>query len=168
VVLDRFSRIAQSLKDYQADISHFSAISDLVHSAQSVFNDVHTPCLLHSDLWTFNLLVTRKQGRPLISGVLDTERAWWGDPLADWIMFLWSIRSEEAHWQQQLAAFHNGYGPLGNGETMQFRQEVYKAMHIGSSAAWGVRHGNREDVERARQDLLKISRTLPALLDQTI
>jgi aminoglycoside phosphotransferase (APT) family kinase protein len=165
VVLDRFSRIAQSLKDYQADISHFSAIFDLVRSAQSVFNDVHTPCLLHGDLWTFNLLVTRKHGRPLISGVLDTERAWWGDPLADWIMFLLSIRSEEGHWQQQLVAFRNGYGPLRKGETMQFRQEVYKAMHIGSSVVWGVRHGNREDVERARQDLLKIARTLPALLD---
>jgi aminoglycoside phosphotransferase (APT) family kinase protein len=164
VILDRYSRITQSLQDYHVEISHFSTISDIVSSAQSVLNDVRTPHLLHGDLWTFNLLVTRQNGRPLITGVLDTERAWWGDPLADWIMFLLSIRSRETQWHQRLAAFNNGYGDLGKSETVQFCQEVYKAMHIGSSAVWGAKHGNQEDVERARQDLSRIARLLPKLL----
>jgi len=164
VILDRFSQITQSLQAYHVEISHFSTISDIVISARSVLNDVRTSRLLHGDLWTFNLLVTRQNGRPLITGVLDTERAWWGDPLADWIMFLLSIRSGEMQWQQRLAAFNNEYGVLGNSETMQFRQEVYKAMHIGSSAVWGVKHGNQEDVERARQELSAIAHLLPKLL----
>jgi len=46
------------------------------------------PNLLHGDLWTFNLLVAHSNDRPAITGVLDTDRAWWGDPMADWIMFL--------------------------------------------------------------------------------
>ncbi len=165
VILDRFSRITQSLQDGHAEISQFSTISDIVSSAQSVFNDVHTPRLLHGDLWTFNLLVTRRDGRPLITGVLDTERAWWGDPFADWIMFLLSIRSEETQWQQPLAAFNHGYGTLEESGTRQFRQEIYKAMHIGSSAVWAAKHGIQEDIERARQDLERIARLLPALLD---
>jgi aminoglycoside phosphotransferase (APT) family kinase protein len=164
VIVDRFSRITQSLQDYHVEISHFSTISDIVSSAQSVLNEVRTPHLLHGDLWTFNLLVTRQNGRPLITGVLDTERAWWGDPLADWIMFLLSIRSREIQWQQRLAAFNNGYGVLGKSETVLFRQEIYKAMHIGSSAVWGAKHGIQEDVERARQDLSRIARLLPTLL----
>ncbi|HKG54384.1 MAG TPA: aminoglycoside phosphotransferase family protein [Anaerolineales bacterium] len=165
VVLDRFSRIARSLKDFQIEISYFSTISNMVSSARSAFDDIHTPRLLHGDLWTFNLLITHKNGRPLITGVLDTERAWWGDPLVDWIMFLLSIRSEESQWQPRLAAFNHGYGALGKSATARFRQEVYKAMHIGASAVWAAHHGNREDVARARQDLSRIAPLLPKLLD---
>jgi aminoglycoside phosphotransferase (APT) family kinase protein len=165
VVLDRFSRIARSLRGYHIEISHFSTISEIVSSAQSVLDDIRTPRLLHGDLWTFNLLVTRKNGKPFITGVLDTERAWWGDPLVDWIMFLLSIRSEERYWQSRLAAFYSGYGTLGENETTQFRQEVYKAMHVGSSAVWATRHGNQEDIQRAHQDLSRIAMVLPKLLD---
>lgn len=165
VILDRFSRIARSLQGYHIELSHFSTISDIVNSAQSVLDDIRTPRLLHGDLWTFNLLVTRKNGKPFITGVLDTERAWWGDPLVDWIMFLLSIRSEEMYWQSRLAAFYSGYGALGESKTTQFRQEVYKAMHVGSSAVWAARHGNQEDIQRAHQDLGRIAMVLPKLLD---
>lgn len=162
VILDRFSRIAQSLKEYQADTSDFSTISHFVKSAQSMFNNIQMPCLLHGDLWTFNLLLTRKDGRPLITGVLDTERAWWGDPLADWIMFLLSIRNEEEEWQGRISAFHRGYGVLEKSASIQFRQEVYKAMHVGSSVVWAAKHGNREDVERGHRDLERIAGLLQA------
>jgi aminoglycoside phosphotransferase (APT) family kinase protein len=123
LLLDRFSRLAQSLKDYQADISYFSTIFELVKSAPFMFKGIDTPRLLHGDLWTFNLLVTRKDGRPLISGVLDTERAWWGDPFADWLMFLLSIRSGEEEWQERISSFHKGYGVLEKSSNMQFRQK---------------------------------------------
>lgn len=163
VVLDRFFRIAGSFRDYHVEISHFSTISDIVSSARSVLDGIRTPSLLHGDLWTFNLLVTRKDGKPYITGVLDTERAWWGDPLADWIMFLLSIRSEEKHWQPRVTAFDRGYGELERSESTRFRQEVYKAMHIGSSALWAAQHGNQEDIQRARQDLSRIAALLPTL-----
>lgn len=163
VVLDRFFRIAGSFRDYHVEISHFSTISDIVSSARSVLDDIRTPSLLHGDLWTFNLLVTRKDGKPYITGVLDTERAWWGDPLADWIMFLLSIRSDEKQWQPRVAAFDRGYGALERSESTRFRQEVYKAMHIGSSALWAAQHGNQEDIQRARQDLSRIAALLPTL-----
>ena len=165
VVSDRFSKIAQSLQIYHVEIPDFSTISDIVSSSDSVFNDIHVSHLLHGDLWTFNLLVKRKNGRPLISAVLDTERAWWGDPLADWIMFLLSIRSGEPQWKPQLASFNYGYGAVEKNETIQFRQEIYKAMHIGSSAVWAARHGNQEDIQRAHQDLSRIAGLLPKLLD---
>ena len=165
VILDRFSRIAQSLKEYDADLPSFATITNLVNSTPSIFNEVHTPSLLHGDLWTFNLLVRRENGSPLITGVLDTERAWWGDPLADWIIFCLSIRNEEQERQDRIAAFHKGYGMLEKSPAMQFRQEVYNAMDVGSSVVWGVRHGNRADIERGRQDLERIAGLLPKLLN---
>ena len=165
VILDRLSRIAQSLKEYDADLPSIAIITDLVNSTPSIFNEVHTPGLLHGDLWTFNLLVTRENGRLLITGVLDTERAWWGDPLADWIMFCLSIRNGEEEWQDRIAAFHKGYGMLEKSPAMQFRQEAYNAMDVGSSVVWGARHGNRADIERGRQDLERIGSLLLKLLN---
>jgi aminoglycoside phosphotransferase (APT) family kinase protein len=120
--------------------------------------------LLHGDLWTFNLLVAPTGGGRRITGVLDTERAWWGDPLADWIIFLLSLRSEERQWVQRVAAFQDGYGTIAKSTSARFRLETYKAMHIGSSAVWGLRHGQPGDVERAREDLNNIASTLPTLL----
>jgi aminoglycoside phosphotransferase (APT) family kinase protein len=157
VILDRFSRISHDLKEYHATIPRFSAIADIVSRSSATFDEVRTPCLLHGDLWTFNLLIARDPGGPRIVSVLDTERAWWGDPLADWIMFLLSIRKEEAVWKPRVAAFQAGYGASPPTATMQFRQEVYKAMHIALSAVWSARHGNREDIGRANQDLDRIT-----------
>ncbi len=43
---------------------------------------VRVPCLVHFDLWDGNVLVDL-DGRPRISGVIDGERAMWGDPVMD-------------------------------------------------------------------------------------
>lgn len=164
VILDRFSRIAQSLLDHHLEVSAFATISDIVSSNRSVLNEVQKPHLLHGDLWTFNLLVIRKNEKPVITGVLDTERAWWGDPMADWIMFLLAIRREETEWQQRLSAFYDGYGTPESSVAVQYRQEVYKALHIGTCAVGSARNGNQEDVARARRDLRGIAQLLPQLL----
>lgn len=45
----------------------------------AVLEDVRRPALVHFDLWAGNILVS--DGR--ITGVVDGERAFWGDPLAE-------------------------------------------------------------------------------------
>jgi len=163
LILDRFAKISESLMIYKLEIPAFANISDIVHANASLLDEIQTPSLLHGDLWTFNLLIGQDAGEPAITGVLDVERAWWGDPLADWIMFLLAIRSNETEWQGQLSAFNEGYGMFDRNRTTQFRQEVYKAMHIGSSVIWATRHGDTESILRARRELGEIAQVLPTL-----
>ena len=163
-ILNRFSRIARSMLDNQLDTSAFSSIMDVVSANTLLFDEIKISHLLHGDLWTFNLLVTRRGKKSTIVGVLDADRAWWGDPLADWIMFLLNIRQQEPEWQQPLSAFFDGYGKPDHCAAAQFRQESYIAMHIGTSAVGSARDGNEEDIARAYRDLDQISRSLPALL----
>jgi aminoglycoside phosphotransferase (APT) family kinase protein len=163
MILDRLARILESMATYQLEITAFSAVSDITHANAALLDEIHKPHLLHGDLWTFNLLVTRGNDRPTITGVLDADRAWWGDPMADWIMFLLAIRSDEPEWRQRLSAFYERYGASERGEAAQFRQEVYKAMHIGTCAVWSARNGNKEDIARAHRELRKIAQTLPRL-----
>ncbi|MFJ6695327.1 phosphotransferase family protein [Streptomyces sp. NPDC091272] len=55
----------------------------LVSRWGALLDEVTVPTLVHFDLWDGNVLLTERNGRPEISGLIDGERAFWGDPLAD-------------------------------------------------------------------------------------
>ncbi|MFH9138357.1 phosphotransferase family protein [Streptomyces sp. NPDC017524] len=50
-----------------------------------VLDDVTRPALVHFDLWPGNLLVTGDPGSRTIGGIIDGERMFWGDPVADFV-----------------------------------------------------------------------------------
>ncbi|TPQ18014.1 phosphotransferase family protein [Streptomyces sporangiiformans] len=56
-------------------------------SAYDALDEVVEPCLVHFDLWRGNILVERPEstGSPRIGGLIDGERMFWGDPLADFV-----------------------------------------------------------------------------------
>ncbi|HNB53002.1 MAG TPA: aminoglycoside phosphotransferase family protein [Anaerolineales bacterium] len=164
VILERFIRISQSMEHYQVKIPAFERISRTVQANTLLLDEIVLPRLLHGDLWTFNLLVTRTPTGPQITGVLDADRAWWGDPMADWIMFLFSLRQEDPEWTERITAFNEGYGPLETVPTtesaIQFRQTIYKAMHIGMAAIWGAKREKQSDVTRATMELQQLAQVL--------
>jgi aminoglycoside phosphotransferase (APT) family kinase protein len=160
MISDRLARIAESMLAYQLEATAFTAISDVANTNTSLLDEIDTPHLLHGDLWTFNLIVRRDNDNPIITGVLDADRAWWGDPMADWIMFLLTIRQDKPEWQQRLCAFYDGYGTPKSSGAAQFRQKIYKAMHIGDAAVWCSRNGDEEGIVRAYRELSEIAQRL--------
>ncbi|MFB6847394.1 phosphotransferase family protein [Streptomyces sp. NPDC056373] len=66
-------------------------------SAYGALDEVTRPCLVHFDLWRGNILVDRVDGRARIGGLIDGERMFWGDPLADFVSLalLGDIRKDE-------------------------------------------------------------------------
>jgi aminoglycoside phosphotransferase (APT) family kinase protein len=56
-------------------------------SAYDALDEVTVPRLVHFDLWQGNILVERPEGggEPRIGGLIDGERMFWGDPLADFV-----------------------------------------------------------------------------------
>src|ERR1700722_5728210 len=54
--------------------------------ARAAFLDeVTTPVLVHFDLWDGNILVEPNSAGHRISALIDAERAFWGDPLAEFV-----------------------------------------------------------------------------------
>jgi fructosamine-3-kinase len=51
----------------------------------AVLDEVTTPVLVHFDLWDGNILVESNSGGRRIGALIDAERAFWGDPLAEFI-----------------------------------------------------------------------------------
>jgi len=66
-----------------------------------VFAEVARPQLVHWDLWAGNIFVALDGNLPKITGIIDFERALWGDPL---------MESYVGKLQQGLSAYMAGYG----------------------------------------------------------
>ncbi|MFE3515396.1 phosphotransferase family protein [Streptomyces sp. NPDC059166] len=59
------------------------AIRSVLAGASDVLDEVTRPALVHFDLWQGNVLVTGEPGALRVGGVIDGERMFWGDPVAD-------------------------------------------------------------------------------------
>ncbi|MFC7329743.1 phosphotransferase family protein [Marinactinospora rubrisoli] len=60
-------------------------VAELVHGQADLLDEVGTPVLVHFDLWPGNILVDTTDRGPVISGLVDGERCFWGDPLAEMV-----------------------------------------------------------------------------------
>lgn len=58
-------------------------IREVLAGASDALDEVVRPALVHFDLWQGNLLVAGEPGERRIGGVIDGERMFWGDPVAD-------------------------------------------------------------------------------------
>ncbi|MCX4885743.1 phosphotransferase family protein [Streptomyces sp. NBC_00847] len=73
-------------------------VARTVRHACPALDAVTVPNLVHFDLWRGNILVDRAAGEPRIGGLIDGERMFWGDPLADFVSLalLGDIKKDEA------------------------------------------------------------------------
>ncbi|MCX5411081.1 phosphotransferase family protein [Streptomyces sp. NBC_00059] len=58
-------------------------VREVFAGAADVLDEVVRPALVHFDLWQGNLLVTGEPGARRFGGIIDGERMFWGDPVAD-------------------------------------------------------------------------------------
>lgn len=96
----------------------------LLDRHRGVLDEIRVPRLLHGDLWTVNLILAESADRPIVTGIVDNDRTWWGDPESDWPIFMARRRPGT-----ERDAFWRTYGPLGVGRAAEWRQRVYLARH---------------------------------------
>ncbi len=77
----------EEVATYRELLPHFSATLD----------QVKTPSLLHGDLWPRNVIIDGEGADIHLKAVFDAERAFWGDPVSDWVLILYGV--PEAFWQ---------------------------------------------------------------------
>jgi aminoglycoside phosphotransferase (APT) family kinase protein len=116
------------IDDVLADASRFAVklprppeqLRQLVLERFELLDAVKTPRLIHFDLWDGNILV--ENGR--ITGLVDGERAFWGDPVAEFV----SLTLFSTSMDPDLSA---GYGELELGERLSlYRIYLYLIMLI--------------------------------------
>ncbi|MEU0167569.1 aminoglycoside phosphotransferase family protein [Streptomyces iakyrus] len=94
-------------------------------SAYGALDEVTAPCLVHFDLWPGNILVDRADGAARIGGLIDGERMFWGDPLADFVSLalLGDIRNDG----EFLAGYREAGGRVRFDTPARLRLALYRA-----------------------------------------
>jgi aminoglycoside phosphotransferase (APT) family kinase protein len=159
-VIDRLERALLAAQERQFEIPYLASILERIQIHPQPLDEIQVPRLLHGDLWSFNIMITQKANKPAIAGILDADRAWWGDPMADWTMFILKhAEPDEGH-----SHFWKTYGRLENTPGSICRAYVYDAMHAGTAFIWATQHQDDETVLRAQGTLSEVAAALPHCL----
>nr|WP_307128894.1 aminoglycoside phosphotransferase family protein [Streptomyces sp. B1I3] len=101
-------------------------IRALLAAAAPVLDEVTRPALVHFDLWQGNLLVTGGPGARRIGGVVDGERMFWGDPVAELVSTSLFGDPEADH--DFLAGYADAAGgPLAFTPSVRLRLALYRS-----------------------------------------
>jgi len=120
-----FTDAAEDLRDADLDAADAHRLAEAAARHRGVLDEITEPRLLHGDLWTVNVLLDPAAPEPVITGVLDCDRGWWGDPLADWTIYRASLRKGA-----ERAAFFDHYGQLPATGDAELRARFYLARHL--------------------------------------
>ena len=138
----RHDVFCDEVERYQRYLAHFVETLDQVKTAK----------LLHGDLWPRNVIIDGAGEDIHLKAVFDGERAFWGDPVSDWVLILYGV--PDAFWQ--------GYGdnPLKASEPA--RIAIYKGMYFILNILEAVRF--QESVEQPVTRLSMVNNELEKLL----
>ncbi|MFJ9640996.1 phosphotransferase family protein [Streptomyces sp. NPDC101178] len=101
-------------------------IRTVLAQAAPVLGDVTRPALVHFDLWQGNLLVTGEPGARAVGGIIDGERMFWGDPVADFVSLALFGELEED--REFLAGYAEGSGlAVEFSDSVRLRLALYRS-----------------------------------------
>jgi aminoglycoside phosphotransferase (APT) family kinase protein len=114
------------------DAEHYGAelplpaarIRDLLAEAGDVLTDVTRPALVHFDLWQGNLLLDGEAGARTLSGVIDAERMFWGDPVAEFVSL--ALFDDIEHDDAFLTGYAAGGGEVTFTDSVRLRLHLYR------------------------------------------
>ncbi len=127
--------LAADLDEQGIVVAGLARFRHSLRDARHRFDAIDVPRLVHGDLWTRNVLVDCGPQGWHITALLDTERAFYGDPAAEWIFGFIDIPQ----------AFWEGYGSSlderGLDRNALWRRRVYQARGALSMMLEGARFG---------------------------
>ncbi|MFJ1893034.1 phosphotransferase family protein [Streptomyces sp. NPDC088170] len=126
-----------------------AAVRDLLAAASPVLDDITRPALVHFDLWQGNLLVDGGPGARTIGGIVDGERMFWGDPVADFVSL--ALFGDVAEDPDFLAGYAEGSGrPVVFDASVRLRLALYRCyLYLIMLVETVPRRASREDREWA-------------------
>ncbi|MER5440823.1 aminoglycoside phosphotransferase family protein [Streptomyces sp. NPDC002790] len=149
-VITSLEEIATDLESLALESSDIRKVAALAGHSHTILDEVTDPRLLTGDLWTVNALLDPSASEPTITGVLDFDRTWFGDPAADWTIRMARSKSDERQ------AFFEPYGALDDTPAAQWRALVYEARHLGALRLERHRLGKTDAVRESFDAVAKV------------
>ena len=101
--------VFEEMREYQSLLPRYRSLLDSVTESR----------LCHGDLWPRNVIINNTTAGYEIKAVIDAERAFWGDPISDWVLLLYDV--PESFW--------HGYGSNLLAATDPKRLAIYRGMY---------------------------------------
>ena len=111
--------IAADLEGVGLDAADVRTAAALATTRRAILDEIREPRLLTGDLWTANVMLDATAPEPTVSGVLDMDRTWWGDPAADWTIRMALAKNDErtAFWTPTVSTRRPHQQPGEHGST---------------------------------------------------
>ncbi|MFC4530591.1 phosphotransferase family protein [Sphaerisporangium dianthi] len=126
-------------------------IAGAIHSNAHALDEVTVPALVHFDIWPGNVFVTSAPGgQPRVQALIDHERAFWGDPLADFITptIFGTLSADDP----MLAGYRQAGGRLDLTPQARVREALYRLyLNLILLVEDGPRQYPPEDYARIRE-----------------
>ncbi|WP_428957423.1 phosphotransferase family protein [Streptomyces sp. cg35] len=127
---EAFTEMTDAVLD---DAAHFHAalphpvatVRRILASAADVLDEVTVPALVHFDLWQGNLLLDGAPGDRTIGGVIDGERMFFGDPVADFVSL--ALFDDIEHDEDFLAGYTAAGGRADFTGAVRLRYQLYRS-----------------------------------------
>jgi aminoglycoside phosphotransferase (APT) family kinase protein len=139
-VIASLEEIAADLDGAGLDAADVRKVAAVAAHDRAVLDEVTEPRLLTGDLWTVNVMLDAGAAEPTITGVVDMDRTWWGDPAADWTIRMALAKRDER------VAFWEAYGERDRSPAAVWRSLVYEVRHLGAVRLERHRLGNTAGV----------------------
>lgn len=116
----------------------------LFTEAVPYLDEIHTPGLVHTDLWLGNVLMSTDTPRPEFAAIIDADRALWGDV---------DFEFSSIHWMLEEEAFWKGYGrKLSMDENSRIRRGIYHLLsRLWNGYVFLKEYNQPEQAEEERQ-----------------
>lgn len=118
----------------------------LIKKCKLWLDEISIAKLCHGDLWPNNILLNQAERGWEITGILDIERAYWGDPLAEWTFSTFDY--PESFW--------NTYGEREMDFGAKVRSLIYKGDSLIISILESIRFQYTPPYEQLHQINLKL------------
>lgn len=155
LVTEGLTTVIHDLAAVHLDVSDIGTVLAQAQEHHNLLDEITQPHLLHGDLWTVNVLVKRGESGPNITAILDCDRASWGDPMADWTMFLLHHNAGT-----EVGAFWETYGLPEQSSSAQFRFLIYRGWHLGGARLEQYRLHHPEAIKRSYRDMQTVVEAL--------
>lgn len=161
-VLDYVAHVVKDVGDEGLDATDMLTVYRAAEENAAALDEIMQPCLTHGDLWPFNMLIERGAEGATIVAVLDADRAWWCDPMADWTAHLFRIKTSPGMLRHR-AIFWDEYGPREQSSSAQLRELIYDGMHTGAILTSAKRRYHNRTFAESCDRLRRVAATLRSM-----